>query len=383
MWIRDGLYKDIFVTDAASELLDSPEMQRLRRVSQTSFASLVYPSANHTRFEHSLGTYYLSGRWAQFHGLSREDAESVAVHGLLHDIGHPAFSHALEPLLKQETGKNHEEWTEIKKSRGVICEVLDKHGIQPCKHSEVVEGDIGTDRMDYLQRDAYNTGVAYGSVDTDRILRKLRYFNNMLVLEDKALGAAEAMLLARFLMFPSVYTHHVTMTSEAMLLRSVEQGLIEKLFKAKDLVVADDYALITRLQGSDGFAKKMVTRLLNRNLFKQAIYVPIKSFDDWLFLGGLNAKQRKLIECEIANKAGADSREVILNIPKPWFGDIKVKILRDNDFYSLSELSLISRVLKEAQWDYCDVSVFCPKEETQALAPIAMDVLKHAQEVTK
>jgi len=381
MWVRDGLYGDVFVTDAATDLLDTPDMQRLRRVSQTAFASLIYPSANHTRFEHSIGTYYLSGRWAQFHNLSREDAEAIAIHGLLHDIGHSSFSHALEPLVKQETGKGHEEWTELKKTKGPVSEALEKHGIQKTKYAEVIDGDIGTDRMDYLQRDSFNTGVAYGTVDTDRILRKLKYFNHMLVLEEKAVSAAESMLLARFRMFPTVYAHHVTMTAEVMLSRSVEQAVIEKLFKAKELVFVDDSTLVTKLREAEGFVEKMITRITNRNLFKQAVYTPLKTLNDWLFLGGLSSKDKNELECEMANRTGMDSREVILNIPTPWFGEINVNILRENDLYSLSELSLISRLLKEAQWDYCNVSVFCPKEKTKTLEPVAMDVLKHGKEV--
>ncbi|MBN3037081.1 MAG: HD domain-containing protein, partial [Candidatus Diapherotrites archaeon] len=163
-WIKDSVHGDVFASDAAQELLETPEMQRLRRISQTSFSSTIYPGANHTRFEHSIGTYYLTNRYSFFHNIEKERGESTAAHALLHDIGHSCFSHALESVLENYLGKNHEEATEEIISNGRIKEILDKHGISPGYDASIIDSELGTDRMDYLMRDSKYTGVAYGAV---------------------------------------------------------------------------------------------------------------------------------------------------------------------------------------------------------------------------
>ncbi|MCD6522368.1 MAG: HD domain-containing protein [Candidatus Diapherotrites archaeon] len=372
-WIKDSVYGDIYITQIASELIDTTEMQRLRRITQTSFCNLIYPGANHTRFEHSLGAYYLTNRWLFFQNVSKERGEVISAAALLHDIGHTCFSHALEDVLKRHSGYGHEHFTEEKIMKSEIREIIEHYGINPEEivgvlrslEGEIIHGDIGTDRMDYLLRDSKYTGVAYGAVDYDRILRKMHYYNDKLVLEEKALSAAESMLLARFMMFPSVYAHPVPKSAEFMLERAVEKAIEDHLISVEQLVEWDDVALVQRLRESWGVPKQMIDRILDRRLFKRVAERPLKDFENWLFLGGLSYEKTKALERELAETVGLEPYDIILYIPKAWFGNISINILRDNDIYNISEVSLISRVLKEAQWDYCKVSVLCPEEKKE------------------
>ncbi len=167
------IHGHIELDDFAVRLVDTPEFQRLRRITQLGLVFLAYPSARHTRFEHSLGTFHLA-RMVSSHNPGIEDGVSYAA--LLHDLGHyPPFSHTLEALYQR-----HEENTRWALRHGEIGDVVrERYSLEEflglLKHP-LVSGDIDADRMDYLVRDAYYTGgVAYGIADLDRLVRYLHY----------------------------------------------------------------------------------------------------------------------------------------------------------------------------------------------------------------
>jgi HD superfamily phosphohydrolase len=384
-WIKDSVHGDIFLYDIIERLVDQPELQRMRRISQTSFCSLLFPGANHTRFEHLLGTYHLTGRSTLFHKFEKEEAQLLALAGLLHDIGHTAFSHSLEDILKKYTGKNHEDWTEEKIRTGRVAETLKSGGFSPedviktfrQPHGKLVTGELGTDRMDYLLRDSKYTGVAYGAVDVDRLLRMLQFHNGKLVLDDKGLSVAESLLLARFMMFASVYGHHVSKASEVLLQRAVEDAIGKGSLKAEDLVRHDDWSLFSVLRSAGGLASENAQKILDRDLPKRVAQRPIKSFDNWLFFGQIGEPQLRQYEREIAERAGIEPEKVALYIPRPWFGEVDITVMREGEQYSIGELSIISRILKEAQWDYAYVALFAPKEAN--IPADAIDVLGTVQ----
>ncbi|HDZ35598.1 MAG TPA: HD domain-containing protein, partial [Thermococcus sp.] len=204
--IHDPIHGHIELDDFALRLVDTPEFQRLRRITQLGLAYLAYPSARHTRFEHSLGTFYLAKRIARYNPEIEDGAVYAA---LLHDLGHYPFSHTLEGLYPR-----HEENTRRILKEGEIRDVIEeryslKEFLGFLKHP-IVSGDIDADRMDYLVRDAYYTGVAYGLVDLDRLVRNLRYDGERLVIGQKGVMAAQSLLLARSMMYPTVYQHHVS-----------------------------------------------------------------------------------------------------------------------------------------------------------------------------
>ena len=182
--IKDSVHDHIAVEGVAEDLLDTPPVQRLRRIRQLGTAELVYPSANHTRFEHSLGVYHLATRALDQLGIGGRQAERVRAAAVLHDVGHSPFSHNLEELVARRTGRMHDEIDDILES-GEVARVLALHDIDPGRVAglvagegelgQLVAGELDVDRMDYLVRDAHHTGVPYGTIDTGRFVRALRF----------------------------------------------------------------------------------------------------------------------------------------------------------------------------------------------------------------
>ena len=181
------------------------------------FSYLVYPGANHTRFEHSVGTMHLAGVACRQFGLSAEDRRLLLVAALLHDVGHGPFSHASEPLMEARLCRTHDDIAGIVDAQyGTLLEPL---GITPSdlcavvkgshRLSGIIHGDLDVDRMDYLLRDAYYTGAPYGTVDAHRLIRNLHLTPDGIALDENGINAAESLLIARTLMRPTVYYHHV------------------------------------------------------------------------------------------------------------------------------------------------------------------------------
>ena len=231
--IKDPVHGYVEVEEFALALLDSPVLQRLRYIKQLGFSYLVYPGANHTRFEHSLGTMFLADVACRRFGLSDDERRLVAAAALLHDIGHGPFSHASEPLMEKFLHRTHDDIELIVEDQvGGLLRVSDIDPNELCalvkgKHplSGIIHGDLDVDRMDYLLRDAYYTGAPYGTVDAQRLIRHLIRTPEGTVLDENGVNAAESLLIARTLMRPSVYYHHVSRIGESMFQLAVLEHL--------------------------------------------------------------------------------------------------------------------------------------------------------------
>ncbi|HLZ85709.1 MAG TPA: HD domain-containing protein, partial [Puia sp.] len=212
-----------------------PYYQRLRRINQMAFAHLVYPGAVHTRLHHSLGAYHLMGcavTELQRKGfpISEEEALGVKIAILLHDIGHGPFSHALENVLIR--GVHHETLSLL--IMKVLNEDLDGQlemginiftGGYPKRFlHQLVSGQLDMDRMDYLTRDSFFTGVSEGVIGYDRILKMLMVHKGELMVEEKAVYSIEKFLVARRLMYWQVYLHKTVVSAEKMLVRILERA---------------------------------------------------------------------------------------------------------------------------------------------------------------
>ncbi|MEE9593907.1 MAG: HD domain-containing protein, partial [Candidatus Hydrothermarchaeales archaeon] len=171
--IRDPIHGDIFLTEPETKIVDSLEFQRLRRIKQLGMAYLVYPSANHTRFEHSLGAMHVASRVANTLQLSKDDSIKLRIAALLHDVGHGPLSHTSEELLERYMGQSHEEITMELINNSDVSSILIDEGLNPEEVSSLILGkggrlgslissELDVDRMDFLVRDAHHTGVAYG-----------------------------------------------------------------------------------------------------------------------------------------------------------------------------------------------------------------------------
>lgn len=178
-FIRDSVYGDINLSKFEVKVMDMPPFQRIRRIKQLGLINLIYPGANHTRFEHCIGTMYLASKLATKLDLAKEEIELVRISGLLHDIGHGPFSHVSEGVLSfphEELTKHVIEKTSMydllseRFNTKEIVDIINGDG----KLGPIISGELDVDRMDYLQRDSHNTGVAYGVIDYERIISNLK-----------------------------------------------------------------------------------------------------------------------------------------------------------------------------------------------------------------
>lgn len=222
-------------------VISHPFYQRLRRIHQMAFASLVYPGAEHSRLHHSLGAYHLMGQAIQElkqKGVDISAAEelSAKIAILLHDIGHGPFSHALEQVLIKRTG--HEAISilimnalnqEMEGALQMAIDIFTNNYHKPFLH-QLVSGQLDVDRMDYLSRDSFFTGVSEGVIGYDRILKMLTVQDGELMVEEKGIYSTEKFLVSRRLMYWQVYLHKTVVSAEKMLVRIIEraQELIDK-----------------------------------------------------------------------------------------------------------------------------------------------------------
>jgi len=280
--ISDPLYGFVKLTPLELKLVDSVTFQRLRYIKQLGLAFLVFPSAHHTRFEHSLGVLHITDAVAERLGL--KEKELLRLSALLHDLGHPPFSHTTESLLPE--GMNHEDFTEklVRETEvwEVLKEELSEEEIEkvlrialgrPKDEEEkalslLITGQLGTDRMDYLRRDAYFCGVPYGHYDYLRLLSTLRLEEGELAVEESGLRALEDFFLSRYFMYVQVYFHKVVRILSIHLMELTEKLLgKERLADASSYAELNDALLIAQLFEREDL-KEYRDRLLRRRHFR-------------------------------------------------------------------------------------------------------------------
>ena len=213
-YIRDSIHGYIELSDEELSIIDSSEMQRLRRIKQLGLSHLVYPSANHTRFEHSLGVMHLAGELADSLDLDQKETKTLRIAGLLHDSGHGPFSHASE-VVAERRGISHEEIScevveKLENNFSVDAEKVKRTIKGENKIGKVLAGDIDADRMDYLVRDAYNSGTEYGNIEYETIIRLAKMYEEEVCFERKAVQSLESLFTSRFHMIKSLYSHHAS-----------------------------------------------------------------------------------------------------------------------------------------------------------------------------
>ena len=252
--IRDEIHRDIFVPARIARLIDTREFQRLRNIQQLATCHYVFPAATHNRFSHSLGAYHLARVLCDHLSevqpgiISEEDSELVSIAALLHDVGHPPFSHLLENDKVFATYHNHEDWgkmvLESKETEiGIaIREVLSEERtgrlfalyagaseyggkeIAPFM-KEIVSSQLDVDRMDYMIRDQANSGAQIGGFDSARVIRALRVDDSgHLYAKDWGLPAIEAYLVTRYHLYNQVYFHKVNQLTQEYLVRVLSRA---------------------------------------------------------------------------------------------------------------------------------------------------------------
>ncbi|MCX6769176.1 MAG: HD domain-containing protein [Candidatus Micrarchaeota archaeon] len=357
MKIRDPIHGTIRLSEIEEELLDSRQMQRLRNIRQLAMAHLVYPGANHTRFEHSIGTLFLADKICTEMGLLKSKADKVRAAALLHDVGHVAFSHEAEFVLAPRIGDHEKIGREIMK-RGEIAEILgeefDPGEIAALAHTpmgQIITSDIGADRMDYLLRDSHYTGVAYGAIDAERICGSVALSKNGMVLEDGGLEAAESLLMARFAMFSTVYLHKTVRIASRMLQQAIALALEDGTLEAKEARSMGDSDMLRSLSKS-GEAGEYVSRITDRRLFKKA-YGSIS-----------HCIEQEEIEAELSRSCGC---AVLVDVPK-------ISHKSDVMFFSggktvpLSSASRLVKSLQGMQEGRLETIVMCEEKNVAKVA---------------
>jgi HD superfamily phosphohydrolase len=248
--VNDPVYGFITIDDELiNQVIVHPWFQRLRRINQMAMASLVYPGAVHSRLHHALGAYHLMGNALnelknKGVDISPEEERAAKIAILLHDVGHGPFSHALEHILIE--GMQHEQISLL------IMQELNKQfngrlelalqiftGKHPKKFlCQLISGQLDVDRMDYLTRDSFFTGVNEGVIGYDRILKMLTVHNGELMVEEKGIYSIEKFLVARRLMYWQVYLHKTVLCAEQMLQRIIQRA---KFLKAATLHPLDNF----------------------------------------------------------------------------------------------------------------------------------------------
>lgn len=292
--ITDPIHRYIRFTELEREIIDTPVFQRLRKIRQLAGAHLVYPSAQHTRFEHSLGTMHLAGLAGQTlldkgYIEKKDQLEGLRLAALLHDIGHGPFSHLFEEVLigRGMSTSSHENMGKKIIRETIIKDKLEKYGYNSdsiCNlsfgespiifYNEIIAGGLSSDIMDYLPRDSFFTGVEYGKIDYYRLISSFEVLSNgHLGINKSAINSLESMLISRFQMFKAVYFHKTVRSAEVMLLHSLL--LADRQLNFSDLSV-DEYIeytddktidIILSLKNNDR-AVKLAKDYKNRILLK-------------------------------------------------------------------------------------------------------------------
>ncbi len=332
-FIKDPLYGYVGITPLEKNVIDTRVVQRLRRLRQLAGAEFVYPGANHTRFEHSIGAMHLAGLMAENITEDEMETQSLRLAALLHDIGHGPFSHIFEEILA-EKGQNHEDITTWLVKDSELADILQDGGINPNDLSQlaigklerkgrlylnqVIRSSIDVDKLDYIVRDSFHTGAEYGNVDVFRLIYTIEPFQGNLSVNTTAITTLEAFLIARVLSFRSIYYHRVCravqrMLADALKFANEELGLSE-FITPEDYLEMDDYTTWTRLKQYKA-SRPIIERLERRELIKCA-YTVESIVQDRPTIDLLDKESvRKQIEQEIAAKAKVDIDKVQLDSP--------------------------------------------------------------------
>ncbi len=385
MLIQDPIHGYIQLDGLEMSILDTEEFQRLRRIKQLGFSNLVYPSATHTRFEHSLGSTYLAGKFAEYLDIDDSSRKHLRAASMLHDIGHGPFSHTSEEIFL-EKGMSHEDFSKKKIRRESVSEVLEEHGVNPEKVISLIEGegelgqiiagDIDIDRMDYLMRDAHYSGVAHGVIDDETIMRAATFREGKLVFKEKFKPALEGLLTARYLMTPTVYMHRAVMRAEKMMERAIEELMESEDLGVEKIAYMDDIDLKYRLRNTENDRARFLNECLdNRRVFKPAFELDntVLSREELRNVIEEVGTERD-IEESIAEGAGVDVKNLVVDVPPiPKKSVVKVDVLRDNEIVGLSDISNICSSISKSVWENTSLSVYCKRDMVETVEESARD----------
>jgi HD superfamily phosphohydrolase len=367
--VRDSLYDLIPLGPREEKLIGTAPFLRLQNVKQLGFVYRVWPGATHTRYEHSLGCYYLAVRALRsllqrgsdggLYGVPISSVQTLVVAALLHDIGHYPFSHTIEelgyPIIQHEqVGRSIIEKSEIATilerdyglSPGRVADFIDPPRSRPLPDgdallADLLSGALDVDKLDYLPRDARACNVPYGGVDVARLQSALRIHPNVhgqrrVVVTHKGISPLHSLLHARQEMFDNIYWHHTSRAMQVMLVRAVQEALLCGALDAAHLIDLNDASLLALLAGPDmpASSRALTSALESRRPYKGAMEVSRLAGRLYARLDALfwDAQRRRQVEQQLASDLASAlavdiaDYELLLDIPRPekWEMDVWV-----------------------------------------------------------
>jgi len=420
-YVRDPVHGYIGMTDVEKLVMDTLPLQRLRGIKQLSVTHITYPGADHSRFSHALGTMHLAGQIAEnlrrSISVTDDEWQMTRLAGLLHDIGHGPFSHSYEEILVKHRGLNHEQMGREVLEKSELADVLKACGFEPAEVTEltfgkperekrhlrqVIASQVDADKMDFLLRDSYFTGVEYGHIDVNRLIQATEVIENEIAIDLKALYALEAFMIARYEMFLAVYYHHSVRAGAVMLHKAMDYAhelLGLTTFRDVDeFLKLDDFYLMTHLRELDpehvdaadrasaDKARDMMLRLDRRELLKMAYQRDVHVKDEYIAKLLSDEAVRHQKEVEIAQRAGIDPEYVVVDVPTldsiPYYpreiDPMEVPVFRatsggEREPVQLSSYSRLIDVLK----GYVDIiRVYTLREHRERVEQAAKEVFK-------
>jgi HD superfamily phosphohydrolase len=364
--VRDSLYDLIPLGPREEKLIGTSAFLRLQGVKQLGFVYRIWPGAMHTRYEHSLGCYHLAvralrsllqqGKDGGLYGISISSVQTLVVAALLHDIGHYPFSHTIEglgpPIIP------HEQVGRLIIEQGEIATILERdYHLSPARVADFIDppknrqlspddellryllsGALDVDKLDYLPRDARACNVPYGGVDVARLLGALRvqevHGQRRIVVTHKGISPLHSLLHARQEMFDNIYWHHTSRAMQVMLMRAVQDALLNQALHTEQLIGLDDSALLVLLAGADmpASVRALATALVLRRPHKVVVEVSRAAGRLFHRLEALfwDAERRRRIEQALASELTSGlgmeitDYEILFDIPRPekWEMDV-------------------------------------------------------------
>jgi hypothetical protein len=415
--IKDPVHGYVYITEEEKEIIDSFPVQRLRRLRQLAGTEYVYPGANHTRFEHSVGVMYLAGRVTEnpniSEHLSHEEAQMVKIAALLHDVGHGPFSHVFEHLLIKELDKTHEDITSWIIQKGELKDMLCKAGYKPedvgrlavgTLHKpkktfldQIISSAVDVDKLDFIVRDTHHTGAEYGYIDVFRLIHALDILNGNLAVDLGALSALESLIIARIESFKSIYFHRVGRAAQIMLAIAMEKaneelGLTQ--FKTPEEYLAmDDYTVWTMLKNckkSSGIIGDLERRRLLKCAYERTFY------EKDTMVSNIFSREtyRNQLQTDIAKEAHVESEAVIIDVPTvpsvPYHHSVLMESMEIPVFFKTQgdkkvpqRLSDISKIFETLKGFINILRIYTDEENREKVSSAASKILGKIPSATK
>ena len=407
--IKDPVHGYVYITEQEKEIIDSYPVQRLHRLRQLAGSEYVYPGANHTRFEHSIGVMYLASRVVENSSISQyiseDEAKLVKIAGLLHDVGHGPFSHVFEHLLDRELGKTHEDLTTWIIENSELKEILRRNGYHPEEVGklavgrlhrpkkafldQIISSAVDVDKQDFIVRDTHHTGAEYGFVDISRLIHALDVLGGNLAVDLGALSALESLIIARMESFRSIYFHRVGRAAQIMLAMAMEKANGElgfTRFKTPDEYMAmDDYTVWTALKNckkSNAIIRDLERRRLLKCAYERTFY------EKDTIVSNIFGREthRTQLQTDIADKAGIAAEEVIIDVPTvpsvPYHHSALLEPMEIPAFYKAQSgekipqrLSEISKIFETLRGFINILRVYTKEENREKVSRAASKIL--------